>query len=99
MEALDRYDHAIIRYLQEDGRLTNTRLAELVNLSESSCLRRVKALEAAGLIEGYTALIDQQKAGFPVNVFVSLTLQRQDQPDLESFERAVREMVALLEAR
>lgn len=97
MQRLDRFDLAIVRHLQEDGRLANARLAELVHLSESSCLRRVRALEASGLIEGYTALIDQRRAGFPVDVFVNLTLRRQDQPDLESFERAVREIPEVME--
>ena len=97
METLDRCDRAIVRLLQQDGRMPNARLAERVSLSESSCLRRVKALEAAGLIEGYTALVNQQKAGFPVNVFVSLTLQRQDQTDLQSFEAAVRSIPQVME--
>ncbi len=86
---LDRYDRAILRLLQQDARITNTRLAEKVSLSESACLRRVRALEESGLIEGYTALIDQHKAGFPVNVFVSITLDRQSQAGLEAFESAV----------
>src|SRR2546429_1355445 len=85
---LDRYDRAILRLLQQDARITNTRLAEKVSLSESACLRRVRALEESGLIEGYTALIDQHKAGFPVNVFVSITLDRQSQAGLEAFESA-----------
>ena len=71
---LDRYDRAIVRALQLDGRITNSQLAESVNLSESACLRRVRALEESGFIEGYTALINQQKAGCPVNVFVNITL-------------------------
>ena len=60
---LDRYDRAIVRSLQLDGRITNSQLAEGVSLSESACLRRVRALEEAGFIEGYTALINQQNAG------------------------------------
>ena len=87
---LDRYDHAMLRVLQQDARITNTLLAEKVSLSESACLRRVRALEESGLIQGYTALIDQQKAGYPVNVFVSITLDRQSQSGLEAFENAVR---------
>ena len=63
---LDRYDRAIVRALQLDGRITNSQLAEGVSLSESACLRRVRTLEDAGFIEGYTALINQQKAGCPV---------------------------------
>src|ERR1700724_397563 len=83
---LDRYDRAILRLLQQDARITNTLLAGKVSLSESACLRRVRALEESGLIEGYTPLIDQHKAGFPVNVFVSITLDRQSQAGLEACE-------------
>ncbi len=94
---LDRYDHAILRHLQQDARITNARLASEVNLSESACLRRVKALEEAGLIEGYTALVNQHKAGYPVNVFVSITLDRQSQSGLEAFEAAVRRIPQVME--
>lgn len=94
---LDRYDRAIVRLLQEDARITNTALAERVSLSESACLRRVRALESCGLIEGYTALIDQHKAGFPVNVFVSITLDRQSRTGLEAFESAVRKLPEVME--
>src|SRR6202011_5379970 len=94
---LDRYDRAILRLLQQDARITNTLLAGKVSLSESACLRRVRALEESGLIEGYTALIDQHKAGFPVNVFVSITLDRQSQAGLEAFESAVRKVPEVME--
>ena len=94
---LDRYDRAIVRLLQQDARITNTLLAGKVSLSESACLRRVRALEQAGLIQGYTALIDQHKAGFPVNVFVNITLDRQSQAGLEAFESAVRKVPEVME--
>ncbi|MGH8170271.1 MAG: Lrp/AsnC family transcriptional regulator [Steroidobacteraceae bacterium] len=94
---LDRYDRAILRLLQQDGRLTNARLAGEVSLSESACLRRVRALEESGLIEGYTALINQHKAGYPVNVFVSITLDRQSQSGLTAFETAVRRIPEVME--
>jgi len=94
---LDRYDRAILKLLQQDARITNTSLAEKVSLSESACLRRVRALEESGLIEGYTAVLNQQKAGFPVNVFVSITLDRQAQPGLEAFENAVRRLPEVME--
>ncbi|HEX5207301.1 MAG TPA: Lrp/AsnC family transcriptional regulator [Steroidobacteraceae bacterium] len=94
---LDRYDRAILRLLQQDARITNARLASEVNLSESACLRRVKALEESGLIEGYTALISQQKAGYAVNVFVSITLDRQSQSGLTAFETAVRKIPEVME--
>jgi Lrp/AsnC family transcriptional regulator, leucine-responsive regulatory protein len=94
---LDRFDRAILQALQLDGRIANSTLAERVHLSESACLRRVRALEQAGLIEGYTAILNQQKAGCPVNVFVSITLDRQDEPDLRKFEDAVRRIPEVME--
>src|SRR5260370_16307790 len=94
---LDRYDRAIVRALQLDGRITNSQLAETVNLSESASLRRVRALEESGFIEGYTALINQQKAGCPVNVFVNITLERQEQAHLRAFEEAARKVPEVME--
>ena len=94
---LDRTDRAILQALQLDGRITNSTLAERVNLSESACLRRVRALEESGLIEGYTARINQQRAGCPVNVFVNITLDRQDEVDLRKFEEAVRKIPEVME--
>ena len=61
--SLDRFDKAILTELQRDGRVSNVQLAGLVNLSESACLRRVRALEESGLIERYAALLEQKKAG------------------------------------
>src|SRR5207302_10664195 len=68
-----------------------------VGLCESACRRRVRALEESALIQGYTALIDQHKAGFPANVFVSITLDRQSQAGLEAFESAVRKVPEVME--
>jgi len=90
---LDRADRIILDALQRDGRMTNAALAALANLSESACLRRVRALEASGLIAGYGAQLN----GFPVNVFVQLTLDRQDQADLQTFEQAVRGIPEVME--
>jgi Lrp/AsnC family leucine-responsive transcriptional regulator len=94
---LDRYDRAILKLLQHDARITNSSLAEKVSLSESACLRRVRALEESGLIESYTTVLNQQKAGFPVNVFVNITLDRQAQAGLEAFETAVRKLPEVME--
>jgi DNA-binding Lrp family transcriptional regulator len=94
---LDRYDRAIVRALQQDGRITNSQLADTVSLSESACLRRVRALEDAGFIEGYAAIINQQKAGCPVNVFVNITLERQEQAHLHAFEEAARKVPEVME--
>ena len=94
---LDRYDKSILQVLQLEGRISNSALAERVSLSESACLRRVKALEESGLIEGYTALLSQQKAGCPVNVFVNITLDRQDESDLRRFEESIRKIPEVME--
>lgn len=94
---LDRTDRQIIDILQRDARITNAALAEQTNLSESACLRRVRALETSGLIAGYGARISQEKAGYPVNVFVNITLDRQDQADLQAFEAAVRRIPEVME--
>ncbi len=94
---MDTYDRAILDLLQREGRVTNVQLANRIHLSESACLRRVRTLENAGLIERYTAVVNQQKAGVPGNVFVSITLQRQDQADLQSFEEAVGDVPEVIE--
>jgi len=94
---LDRYDHSLLSILQSEGRITNSELAQRVSLSESACLRRVKALETHGLIEGYTARLNQHKAGLGVNVFVSITLERQERADMEAFEQAVRLVPEIME--
>jgi len=95
--AHDRTDRLILEALQGNARMTNAALAEKVHLSESACLRRVRALEHSGLITGYSVLINQEKAGFPVNVFVNITLDRQDQKDLQAFEQAVRRIPEVME--
>lgn len=94
---LDKQDRVILSALQRDGRMPNATLAQAVNLSESACLRRVRALEESGLIEGYAAQLNQQLAGYPVNVFVSITLDRQAQTDLQSFDAAIRAIPEVME--
>lgn len=94
---LDKSDHAILAVLQSDGRISNVELAERVNLSASACLRRVRALEDSGLIKGYAAQIDQKRIGLPVNVFVNITLERQDLAELNAFEEAVQKIPEVME--
>ena len=87
---LDRYDHLILDALQQDGRISNVQLAQAVNLSESACLRRVRALEDEGYIDKYAALLNQAKAGLSGNVFVHIGLHREEQSELAAFEDAAR---------
>ena len=95
--AIDRYDRAILNALQGDGRISNVQLAAAVNLSESACLRRVRALEEAGLIDRYVALINQSAAGLSGDVFVHIGLHREEQSELAAFEEAVRNIPEVME--
>ena len=94
---LDRYDNAILTELQRDGRISNVQLAGRVNLSESACLRRVRALEQAGLIERYVALLNQKEAGLSGTVFVHIALRREEQSELAAFEAAVQGIPEVME--
>lgn len=73
-EALDSTDTAILRALQADGRLSNAKLSEKLNLSETPCWRRLKRLESDGFIEGYQARLSRKKLGYGVVAFVQVTL-------------------------
>lgn len=95
--SLDNLDLSILRELQLDGRIKNADLANRVGLSQSACLRRVRALEQSGVIENYVALIHQGAAGLKQDVFVQITLEGQDSQELEAFEAAVRQHPQLLE--
>jgi DNA-binding Lrp family transcriptional regulator len=94
---LDKYDKKILDALQKDGRISNVQLANLVNLSESACLRRVRALEMSGMIDRYAALVSQPKVGLSGNVFVHIGLQREEESELAAFENAVRNIPEVME--
>jgi DNA-binding Lrp family transcriptional regulator len=94
---LDAIDGNILTALQENARLSNVGLARAAGLSPSPCLRRVRALEEAGVIRRYATLVDQAAVGLPVSVFVSVSLERQIEPALETFEDAVRQRPEVME--
>jgi DNA-binding Lrp family transcriptional regulator len=83
---LDRIDRRILRDLQENGRMTNVELASRVGISAPPCLRRVRALEAAGFIRGYHADINPEALGFGVTVYAQVGLSSQAEADLKAFE-------------
>lgn len=87
---LDRIDRKILNDLQEQGRMTNVELAERAGISAPPCLRRVRALEEAGVIKGYHAEIDAGTLGFGVMVFAQVGLSTQSETDLKKFEDLVR---------
>src|ERR1700743_1404685 len=82
---LDRIDIKILPELQKNGRITNVELAELVNLSPSPCLIRVKKLQAEGYIESYSAQINIRKLGPILTVFTEITLKNHRQADFARF--------------
>ncbi|MBK3774710.1 winged helix-turn-helix transcriptional regulator [Azospirillum brasilense] len=94
---LDRIDRKILALLQQDGRMPNNELAERVGLSPSPCLRRVKALEDAGVIARHVALVDPAAVDLPVNVFVSVSLERQVEERIDAFEAAVMALPEVME--
>ena len=87
---LDQTDWRILRELQADGRITNVELARKVGISAPPCLRRVRALEEAGFICGYAALLDDRALGFDVTAFAMVGLHSQAEADLVAFEERVR---------
>ena len=94
---LDSIDWNILRLMQADARLSNVELARAVGLSPSPCLNRVRALEDAGYISRYVTLLDALRVGLKVSVFIHVTLERQIEPALEAFEKAVRERPEVME--
>lgn len=95
---IDDIDRRILRELRRDGRLSNTKLAEKVGLSTTPCWNRVRALEEAGLIEGYTALLSQTGLGYPDTVIIEVTLDRHDDEIFDKFGQALAKLPEVMEA-
>lgn len=89
---LDPTDRAILAALQENGRSTNVELSERVHLSPSPCLRRVKRLEANGMITGYRAILDRDEVGLGLTVFVEIKVGRHSRENAEALVDALRAM-------
>lgn len=87
---LDATDWRILRALQEEGRITNVELARRVGISAPPCLRRVRALEEAGIIDGFTARLNDKSLGFDVTAFAMVGLHSQAEADLIAFEKRAR---------
>lgn len=94
---MDKFDRLLLKLLQEDAQLSVAELGESVGLSPSAAHRRVKALEQAGIITGYRAMIDGKALGLGLDVFVEITLTSQSQRALDTFEEAVRDFDDILE--
>jgi len=94
---LDAIDRKILKELQDDGRITNVDLASRVGISAPPCLRRMRALEEAGYIKGYRALLDEKLLGYDVTVFAMVHLASQADADLQVFEAFVRAQLLVRE--
>ena len=97
ISTLSEIDCKILKYLQGNARLTNVELSEYIHLSQSPCLRRVRNMEASGVIKGYVALVDQNTVGLPVSVFVNVRLEKQIERALEIFEETVQNWTEVME--
>ena len=86
MHKLDDIDLQILKLLQEDGRMSNVEISAQVGLSAPPCLRRIRALEDAGLIRGYHGIVDGKALGSDVQVFAMVGLHSQAEADLQAFE-------------
>lgn len=93
----DALDRKILNYLQNEGRVTNQELADAIGLSTSPCLRRVRRLEAGGVIARYVALVDPETIGLSVTAFVRVRLDQQDDRHLADFEAAVADFPEVME--
>lgn len=94
---LDRTDRAIVAALLADGRISNAQLAEKVGLSPSPCWQRVRKLEDAGIISGYTAVVDSSRLGITETVFVEVMMERHDDDVLDAFGRKLAALPEVLE--
>src|SRR5579871_5682617 len=94
---LDAIDLRILDELQEDARLTNVELADRVGLSPSPCLARVRALEEAGVIARRVTLLDPQKLGGSISVFISVALEKQTEAALDVFEASLARFPEVME--
>jgi len=94
--AMNRTDRRLLEILQRDGRLTNLELASRVNLSPSACLRRVRALEEAGVIRSYAALLDAKRVGLGLLAFVNVKLEKRGRMPTDAFARAVKDWPEVL---
>lgn len=95
---LDDIDRKILRILRSDGRISNQKLADSVHLSPTPCWNRVRALEEAGFIEGYAAILSQRALGLPDTVIIEVTVERHDEDMLERFGEALAQLPEVMEA-
>ena len=94
---IDRYDRQILEHLQKDWRISNQDLADRIGLSPSPCLRRVRALEEAGIVKGYRALLDAKALGYSLMALIYISMDMHTPERFDNFERQIRENPEVLE--
>lgn len=94
---LDRYDYQILKLLQQDGRMSNQELADQIGLSPSPCLRRVRALEASGLIKAYHAVLDAKQLGYSLMALISIALDKHTGERFATFDEQIAAIPEVLE--
>ncbi|WP_334191120.1 Lrp/AsnC family transcriptional regulator [Noviherbaspirillum sp.] len=97
MDNLDRYDRIILQTLQENGRASNVELSDKASLSAPQCFRRVRRLEAEGIIRGYAARVDPATIGLGVMAFVNISIDREQSKQVRTLEKAIRQFPEILE--
>jgi DNA-binding Lrp family transcriptional regulator len=97
MSMLGRQDRAILRELQQDSRLTMQELAEKVGMSSSACWRRIRALEADGIIDRFAVIVNPRKAGFTLSSMTLVSLARHEQKNVDNFVKEVQRHPEILE--
>lgn len=94
---LDDIDKKILEVIQKDGRITNTKLASMIGISQPAMLERVRRLEASGVISGYTATLDREKIGLGVMVFVSVSLALHQLSSVDKIKKKIASFPEVLE--
>ena len=94
---IDRYDRKILKILQQEGHLSNQALAERIGLSASPCLRRVKALEESGIIQGYRAMLDAKQLGLSLMALIHISMDQHTPERFANFDREIALLDEVLE--
>jgi len=97
IDQFDQFDRQILKLLQQDGRISNQDLADRIGLSPSPCLRRVRALEDAGVIKGYRAQIDAKALGYTLMALIYISMDKHTPDRFEQFEKEISQYSEVLE--
>jgi len=94
---IDRFDRQILQVIQQDGRISNQELADRIGLSPSPCLRRVRALEEAGIVTGYRALVNAKALGYTLMALIYISMDKHTPERFEHFEKEISQISEVLE--